>query len=239
MNGMMNLLAADEREPVVVVQDRVVGLARPHACRGRPRDPVLDCNVGQLVVLQLLHAEDLDAVVGDHAGRLGRARRRRREVPAVATGGRVLAAQHVERADLDVERGRRWPPRPPARPARPARRPAAAAPAQAARAAARPSPARSATARARSARVRARSPAGPRARGCSPASGPRSTRGSADAGGGTSALAPSIGSSGVNTKTRPVTRTDARSAVCQGRMRIWGSNSMDLVPIVVGGQPKS
>ena len=42
-------------------------------------------------------------MLGDHAGRLRRAHRRRREVAAVPAGGGVLAAQDVEGADPDVE----------------------------------------------------------------------------------------------------------------------------------------
>ena len=44
-------------------------------------------------------------MLGDHAGRVGGAGRRGREVLPVATRGGVLAAQDVERADADDERG--------------------------------------------------------------------------------------------------------------------------------------
>ena len=96
--------AGDELELRVVVEDRVVGLAGAErvagvgGVAGHRRDPV------ELVGLELLGAEDVDAE-GPDPGDGADVARAGRGVPRVVPARRgVLAAEHVEGADLEGHR---------------------------------------------------------------------------------------------------------------------------------------
>ena len=93
--------ARDELELRVVVEDRVVGLAGAEGVPGVGGVPGHRGDPVELVGLELLGAEDVDAERPD-AGDGARVARAGGGVPRVVTARRgVLAAQHVERADLE------------------------------------------------------------------------------------------------------------------------------------------